>query len=172
MSSIEIAHTLTTIAGLLGSTGARWQVLAETLPAELFFRSPEVGSWSARECLSHLIDTERHVFPVRVQAFLENQPFPAFDPDSQGSGVSAGTQPVAMVNELITLRKNGLEVLARVATPDLQLPGHHPELGAVTLGQLLHEWAAHDLSHTVQAERAVMNYLVEHCGPWDIYFDV
>ena len=37
----------------------------------------------------------------------------------------------------------------------------HQELGPVTLEQLLHEWAAHDLMHTVQAERALMQPFIE-----------
>jgi len=46
----------------------------------------------------------------------------------------------------------------------------HQELGPVTLEQLLHEWAAHDLMHTVQAERALMRPFIEGCGPWRPYF--
>ena len=40
----------------------------------------------------------------------------------------------------------------------------------MTLGELLHEWAAHDLNHTVQAERALMQPLIQGSGPWQLYF--
>ena len=46
----------------------------------------------------------------------------------------------------------------------------HAELGPVTLAQLLHEWAAHDLMHTVQAERALMQPFLAGVGPWRGYF--
>ncbi|MBA2285220.1 MAG: hypothetical protein H0W02_07045 [Ktedonobacteraceae bacterium] len=39
----------------------------------------------------------------------------------------------------------------------------------MTLGELLHEWAAHDLMHTVQAERALMQPFILACGPWRSY---
>ncbi len=40
----------------------------------------------------------------------------------------------------------------------------------VTLGEMAHEWAAHDLNHTVQAERALMQPFIQACGPWQRFF--
>jgi hypothetical protein len=40
----------------------------------------------------------------------------------------------------------------------------------VTVGELLHEWAAHDFDHTIQAERALMQPFLRGSGPWQIYF--
>ena len=56
-------------------------------------------------------------------------------------------------------------MLECVAPQDFNRTAEHSELGTVTLGQLLHEWAAHDLNHTIQAERAVMQLFIEGCGP-------
>ena len=38
------------------------------------------------------------------------------------------------------------------------------------MGEMVHEWAAHDLNHTVQAERAIMQPFIRGCGPWQKYF--
>ena len=38
------------------------------------------------------------------------------------------------------------------------------------MDELLNEWAAHDLMHTVQAERALMQPFIQGCGPWQHYF--
>jgi hypothetical protein len=46
----------------------------------------------------------------------------------------------------------------------------HPALGTVTLAQMLHTWAAHDLNHTIQAERALMQPFMLGCGPWRSFF--
>ena len=35
---------------------------------------------------------------------------------------------------------------------------------------LPNEWAAHDLMHTVQAERALLQPLIGGSGPWRLYF--
>ena len=53
---------------------------------------------------------------------------------------------------------------------DLDRKAVHGELGPVTLDEMLHEWAGHDLMHTVQAERALMQPFIENCGPWKPYF--
>jgi len=35
---------------------------------------------------------------------------------------------------------------------------------------MINEWAGHDLMHTVQGERAIMQVLIDGCGPWKKYF--
>jgi len=35
---------------------------------------------------------------------------------------------------------------------------------------MLNEWAAHDLMHTVQAERALMQPFIPGSGAWRVYF--
>jgi hypothetical protein len=35
---------------------------------------------------------------------------------------------------------------------------------------MLHTWAAHDLNHTIQAERALMQPFMLGCGPWRSFF--
>jgi DinB superfamily len=153
------------VRDVLSTTPARWQTLVGTLPAELLTRPPAAGEWSAVECLRHLLDTEAYVFPVRVQAFLEGRDLAAFDPDTQGT--RDGEQSlVQMVAELAHRRTASLAVLTELTADDLARTARHSELGEVTLGQMLNEWAAHDLMHTVQAERALMQPFITACGPW------
>ena len=61
---------LDTLLPILETTPARWQALCQTLPADLLSRKPAHAEWSALECLNHLLDTEKNIFPVRVRAFL------------------------------------------------------------------------------------------------------
>ena len=68
------------------------------------------------------------------------------------------------------LRTRSLEALAKVTDKDLNLTAVHSELGTVTLEQMLHEWAAHELMHTVQAESALMQPFIAGSGPWRGYF--
>ena len=53
---------------------------------------------------------------------------------------------------------------------DLPHTAKHAELRIVTLSELIHEWAAHDLSHTVQGERTLMQPFIAGCDPWRSYF--
>jgi hypothetical protein len=155
---------------VLSVTPARWKSLAGTLPGELLNRPPAPGEWSAVQCLQHLVDTEQAVFAARVRFLLAEQDFPAFDPDSQGTVSRAGTSPFELAGDFERRRLESLALLTEVKIEDLEKRARHAELGPVTLSELLHEWAAHDLMHTVQAERALMQPFIQGCGPWQVYF--
>jgi hypothetical protein len=161
---------LTTTRTVLATTPRRWIILADMLPAGLLNETPAPREWCAVECLQHIVDTERWVFPARVRALLAGQDFPAFDPDSQGSKTDATQSPSQLARDFATLRAESLILLAQVRDEDLPRQARHQELGMVTLSQLLHEWVAHDLNHTVQAERALMQPFIQGCGPWQSYF--
>lgn len=148
----------------------RWLDLAYNIPPDLFSIPPARDEWSALECLQHLVDTERWVFPKRVIYLLDEKDFPAFDPDSQGSQPDISLPPLKLAEEFERLRLESMQVLEKVTSSDLLKKARHQELGVVSLSELLHEWAAHDLMHTVQAEQALMQPFISGCGPWQIYF--
>jgi len=159
-----------TVLSILSTTPSRWLSLAENVPAELLLREPLVGEWSAVECLAHMIDTERYVFPVRVRAFLAGLDFPAFNPENQGTKIDAHTSPLKLVTLFSQLRKESLSLLSSLTPADYPRMANHAELGPVSLEQMLNEWAGHDLDHTIQAERAIMQPFIHACGPWQKYF--
>jgi hypothetical protein len=161
---------LTASRAILSVTPDRWLGLAATVPPELFARRPAAGEWSALECLQHLAETEALVFPARVEALLAGRDFAAFDPDAADTAPDADESPAELARRFAELRERGLRVLAEVTVADLQRSARHAELGLVTLSELLHEWPAHDLMHTVQAERAIMQPLIRGSGPWRAYF--
>ena len=164
-----MSNPIPRIKAILATTTARWLSLTETIPAPVLTRSPAPNEWSALDCLTHLFDTEQWVFPVRVRALLAGQPIPAFDPDTQGTK-NTPLAPEQLAAEFSRHRHSSLVELEQVTVLDLTRSSHHSELGTVTLGELLHEWAAHDLMHTVQAERALMQPFILQTGPWRFYF--
>ncbi len=161
---------LTGVRAVLQTTPARWQALTSTIPAAMLRAQPEPGEWSALECLQHLIDLDRGVFPERVQALLAGRDFPAFFPDEDGTALADDASPGALAAAFAELRRDNLTLLERITADDLEREAVHAELGTVTLSNLLHEWGGHDLMHTVQAERALMQPFIEGCGPWQVYF--
>jgi len=50
--------------------------------------------------------------------------------------------------------------------------GSHPELGVVTLAQLLATWAVHDLTHVHQLSRVMAHQYRDAVGPWSAYLGV
>lgn len=163
-----LSDVLTPVRAVLVATPRRWEALVEATPPDLLDRIPVPGEWSATACLSHLVDTERWVLPVRLQAFLDGRDIQALDPDTEGT---RGYRPAAELAPIFTeLRGRSLELLARVDPDDLGRTAQHSELGTVQLRELLNEWAAHDLNHMIQAERALMQEFISGSGPWRHYF--
>jgi len=159
---IDIARTA------LRASPARWNELTTCFPRELLSRAPLPGEWSAVQCLQHLIDGERFVFPVRVKGFLAGQDIVDFDQETQGT--KAVSTPAELAAEFAKLRKANLKLLERVTPADLDRESVHSALGRVTLGEMINEWVAHDLMHMVQAERAVMQPFIADCGAWKRFF--
>jgi hypothetical protein len=152
---------------ILRANGDRWRALASGLDRELLARAPAPGEWSALQCLGHATDTEAAVFGTRVRAVLSGQSeVPGFDPDTQSTPITVSTDPATLAERHAALRAENLSLLATVTEKDLDRTCRHAELGAFTLYQLLSEWAAHDLMHVVQAERAVMQAFIPDSGPW------
>ena len=79
-----------------------------------------------------------------------------------------------LLDEFAALRARNLEVLRGLdLTPEqLLLKGLHPELGSVTLGQLLATWAVHDLNHVGQIVRVMSGRYSEAVGPWKAYLGI
>ncbi len=161
---------LTDLTAILRSTPLRWTNLTEHTPESLLRRQPAPGEWSALECLQHLIDMDRTVFPDRVRALLAEQDFPAFFPDDEGSALS-DVSPAEMATTFAQVRENNLQLLTTVDAAALDHSATHAELGPVTLRNLLNEWGGHDLMHLVQAERAMMQPFIDGSGPWMVYFE-
>jgi len=157
------------VQAILTTTPERWQRLVSTLPSELLTRPPAAVEWSALNCLQHLLDTERLVFPVRVHAFLAGKDFVDFDPNQQHVWPDSQT-PSQLAAAFAYSRQESLVLLKQVKDDDLGRTVQHPQFGTVTLAEMLHTWAAHDLNHTVQAERALMQPFMLGSGPWRRFF--
>ena len=96
--------------------------------------------------------------------------FASYDPDAESTPLAADADLAALAEHHAVLRAESLALLGTVTETDLERTARHAELGEVTLGELLNEWAAHDLMHIVQAERAVMQTFIPSSGPWRPFF--
>ena len=102
---------------ILKTTPLRWANLIETLSPDLLNRPPAESEWSPVQCLQHIVDTERWVFPARTRAFLAGEDFPGFDPDTQG-GLHGEASAAELAIEFAALRAESLALLdPRVGCP-------------------------------------------------------
>ena len=72
------------------------------------------------------------------------------------------------------LRRSNLAALVgmNLTEEDFSRQGMHPELGEVTLRQLLATWVVHDLDHVGQIARTMAKAYGEATGPWAAYLSI
>ena len=161
---------------LLERTPKTLDSLLRGLPDD-WVRSNEGGeTWSPFDVIGHLIHGELTDWVPRARIILEHgegRSFDKFDRFAQFE-ISQGRTLDSLLDEFATLRRENLAQLTalRVSEADLDRKGRHPELGPVTLRQLLSTWVAHDLDHVVQISRTLARQYSDEVGPWRAYLRV
>jgi hypothetical protein len=114
---------------------------------------PIPGTWCANEVLGHLIEAERRGFEWRIRSILaEDRPrLETWVPPAVAASRRDDLRdPEELVAEFGRLRDESL-LLARSLGPNqLARVGIHPQIGEVTVHELLHEWIHHDRNHVAQ----------------------
>jgi hypothetical protein len=142
-------------------------------------KTPE--SFSPVDVVGHLILADQTDWMPRVQIIFENRgkdprdhrPFDPFDrfafyPLIEGKSITE------LLEDFARTRHESLQSLRalHLEEPELSLLGLHPELGPVTLRNLLATWVVHDLGHISQIVKAMSSAYSEAVGPWRAYLSV
>jgi len=160
-----LARTPPTLNALLRGLTASWTLATEG-----------GDTWSPFDVVGHLIHGEQTDWIPRVKIILthgETRSFEKFDRLAQFSASAGRTLP-DMLDDFARLRTDNLRELASLDLTDADLArtGRHPELGVVTLRQLLATWVAHDLDHVMQISRVLARQYSDEVGPWRAYLRV
>jgi hypothetical protein len=132
--------------------------------------------WAPYDVIGHLIHGEETDWIPRAEIILEqgeNRTFVPFDRIAQFER-SRSQSLGDLLTEFAYLRSANLEKLVKwQLTPEqLQLKGMHPELGEVTLEQLLATWVVHDLNHIRQVATYMARKYAANVGPWRKYLSI
>ena len=134
------------------------------------------STWSPFDVVGHLIDGEETDWIPRARIILAGGPNPVFEPFDRFRHLrlNAGKPIGDLLERFARLRAENIAALEGfgLSARDLQRPGIHPELGPVTLGQLLATWVAHDLGHVAQVARVMAKQYAAEVGPWREYLPV
>lgn len=132
--------------------------------------------WQPFDVVGHLIHGEKTDWIPRVRIILAQEGDATFEPfdrqaqfdDSNGKSLSA------LLKEFTELRKDNLNVLNtwNLTPGHLDLQGLHPELGTVTLRQLIATWVVHDLNHIRQITTAMAARYRDDVGAWQKYLSI
>jgi hypothetical protein len=117
---------------------------------------PAADRFSIGEVLAHLSHSEGHCYRARVDRFLtENNP--EFEPDDAQFHLDlyAKADPEDSFDHFEEQRETNMELLRELTPQDGERTAVHRKVGLITLSQMLHEWALHDLGHIRQIAELV-----------------
>lgn len=168
----DLEHTIS----LLARTPDALNAFLRDLPEEWTLCNEGEKTWSAFDVVGHLIHGERTDWMPRVRMILQSgdaRPFEPFDRWAQARE-SEGKSLAQLLDEFARLRSENLNELRamKLRPGDFDRRGKHPQLGVVTLSQLLATWAVHDLTHLHQISRIMANQYREAVGPWSAFLGV
>jgi hypothetical protein len=154
---------------LLEKTPAILETLLRDVPPDTLDWKPAPDRWSINEVLGHLLAIEQLYGDRAKRIVVDNNPVLAKfeEPDGAQLRKKAGRQ---YLDEFVSLRQAHYFFWHGIPSSACNRTGIHPEMGAVTLLQLLNELANHDLGHLRQiAELYRAKAFYPHAGPFQRY---
>ena len=167
---------LPTGVAVLERTPATLRALLAGLPDDWTNAAEGPETWSPYDVVGHLIHGERTDWIARAEIILAqgaNREFAPFDRFAQFRE-SQGRTLVQLLDEFARIRTSNLSIVAgwKLTDAQLALEGEHPELGPVTLRNLMATWVAHDLNHLGQIARVMAKQYRDVVGPWRQYLPI
>jgi hypothetical protein len=163
------------VIAVLERTPASLSTLLAHLPGRWLRATEGEGTWSPHEVLVHLIHGERTNWIPRARHILagESRPFDPFDRTVQFTA-NKGKGVGELLATFAELRRENVAALMglNLTSADLGRTGQHPELGEVSLRQLLATWVVHDLDHIGQIVRTMAKVYADAIGPWNAYLSI
>jgi len=160
---------------ILNRTPASLSALLSGLPETWVKATEGEGTWSPYDVIGHLIHGERTDWIPRARHILagETRPFAPFDRDAQFTESQDKSLGELLATFANLRRENVASLLAmNLSDEDLHRKGLHPDLGQVTLAQLLATWVVHDLDHVAQVARTMAKVYKQATGPWNVYLSI
>jgi hypothetical protein len=136
----------------LGRTPATLRAMLEGMPAEAV-DAPGPEGWSAREVVAHLLSIHDAANVQRLRFMLDqdNPEIPNVDEEAvlQASGMRAWSLE-KLLDEYAAVRGEAMSWISALSREELERTGRHQVAGEVTIADILHHIAYHDLLHIAQ----------------------
>src|SRR6185369_3917131 len=161
---------------LLARTPRVTHELLAGLPEGWLGEPDTAGGWTAKDVIGHLISAELDDWIPRAEMIIRDGASRPFVPFDRFAHVERDREvPLAtLLERFAELRAESLSRLDELVQDeaDLELHGRHPELGEVTLRELIATWAVHDLDHLAQIYAALAASQDAAVGPWKAYLGI
>ncbi len=155
------------VADLLDSSGRAFASTLDVLPPEVASWHPARGEWCVNEVVGHVIEAEKSGFAGRIRLILDaDEPdLPTSDRDRiLRDRDDCARDPKELKRELLEVRRKSVELVRSLRPEQMPRGGAHPEVGRLTVEDLLHEWVHHDGNHLRQALANVQAYVWPNMG--------
>ena len=141
---------------LLAATPAILRGLMSEISAEDAHWKPAADRFSIAEVLSHLSHSEAHCYRSRLDRFLAEER-PEFEPDDAQMhlDVYRNADPEKDFGRFADQRETNIKLLRGLHAETGGRKALHRSAGEITLSQMLHEWALHDIGHIRQIAELV-----------------
>jgi DinB superfamily len=163
-----------TVFAIVGATPSILRTLFAHLPPDA--RDAELDDgWSVRHCLAHVLDTEEVIVGRMRRIVAEERPFiRSIDaPARLRDGGYLARDTESLLTDFETRRAEGIAWLKALSQAQLDRVGNHDEAGEISVANIAHQWAYHDLMHLKQAESIIQLRLEGGMGNTRLfYFDV
>ena len=159
---------------LLEATPAILRGLMSGISEEDACWKPAADRFSIAEVLSHLSHSEGHCYRARLDRFLAEQR-PEFEPDDAQMhlDVYRNADPEDEFVHFKDQRGTNVELLRGLPAEAGLRKALHRAAGEITLSQMLHEWALHDIGHIRQiAELVRARKYLAGAGPLGDEYDL
>lgn len=160
----------------LRATPEMLRLMAGALTPDDFRWKPQPSRYSIAEVLAHMAHADEHCFGLRMTRVL-GESEPKLDPYDDASFLAAAPEHLsdgaARLGDFAATRARWMDAVTKVDAAGAARKGMHPQMGAVTCGELLTTWAFHDLGHIRQiAELIRAHKFFGGLGPFQSLYTV
>jgi hypothetical protein len=163
-----------TALALIGATPSVLRALLGALPTEVV-EQPNPEGWSLKDIVAHLVDAEGIAFYDRMTRMVaEDRPLVlAIDPPARlAAGGYAARGLSELVDQLERERSTHVRWLSTLTREQLDRLGEHNTVGEISVGDIAHQWAAHDMAHLRQIGHMLQAHLAPLMGRTRGFYDV
>jgi hypothetical protein len=140
------------------------------LPEQWLTERDTPDGWTAKDVLGHLISAELDDWIPRAERIIEYGATRSFDPFDRFAHVERDRDATLhqLLDQFAQLRAENIMRMRDLIGDDEEMDrrGFHPDLGEVTMGNLIATWTVHDLDHIAQIYAALAGARDEAVGPW------
>jgi len=134
---------------------------------------PAPERWSILEVVVHLLDEEREDFRVRLGLLLRDPKadWPPIDPQGWVTQREYAKRDLGeTLKAFLKEREDSLAWLKGLESPAWDNVKTHPAAGALSAGDMLASWVAHDLLHIRQLAKLHYDYVRRLAEPYSVAY--